>query len=328
MNIYASKHYKKLLVVPIIALVFVFVYAPQVRLGIQFVGGTTISVSIKPDFNPDELATYLLSEFNLVDLTVRKTSGLNPVAYIEFAGEATLLQAQSLLEAGKYKEVIQLLKPVVELNQTGDEKTIAENYFSTVRRDFKNTLTAALAGRGLEIQSYDDIGPSLGLMFLGEARNALIFSMILVVILMFVFFKTPFVSLAATQSAVYDFLFGFAALGFFGIPLSLATLASLLLLIGFSVDTDIMLTDRVLKRREGEPSERTLGALHTGLLMTGTTIGALACIFIISWFANIEILLSISLILIVGLIGDLIATWFTNTALLLWYMEKKGIKYE
>ena len=49
-----------------------------------------------------------------------------------------------------------------------------------------------------------------------------------------------------------------------GIELSLGTLAALLMLIGYSVDSDILLTNRIIKRR-GTVEEKVSRAMHTGL---------------------------------------------------------------
>jgi preprotein translocase subunit SecF len=39
--------------------------------------------------------------------------------------------------------------------------------------------------------------------------------------------------------------------------------------------------------------------------------------------AQINIIFEISAIVLFGMVGDLIATWFTNAPILLWYWEKK-----
>ncbi len=128
------------------------------------------------------------------------------------------------------------------------------------------------------------------------------------------------------QAAVYDLLFGLGAAGMFGIPITLGTIAALLMLIGYSIDSDIMLTDRIMKRKKGTAEERAFNAMKTGLTMTVTTLSALTALFIVSYFTNISILVNMSIILILGLIGDIITTWFANAPLVLWYMDRKGLK--
>ena len=109
----------------------------------------------------------------------------------------------------------------------------------------------------------------------------------------------------------------------FKVPLSLATIPALLMLVGYSVDTDIMLTTRLLKRREGTAADRTIGAMKTGLTMTFTTLAALTVMLSISFFNQITIIFEIAAVIFFGLLGDLISTWMMNAPILLWYVEKK-----
>jgi len=63
--------------------------------------------------------------------------------------------------------------------------------------------------------------------------------------------------------------------------------------------------------------------MRTGLTMTGTTLAALMAMYITSSFGGVETLATISLILFVGLIGDLISTWCTNAVALLWIVRRR-----
>ncbi|MDD2615148.1 MAG: preprotein translocase subunit SecF, partial [Methanosarcina sp.] len=107
------------------------------------------------------------------------------------------------------------------------------------------------------------------------------------------------------------------------------TLAALLMLIGYSVDSDILLTNRVIKRR-GMVEEKISRAMHTGITMTTTTLAALAVMYIVSTFSylvipsftQITLLSQISIVLIAGLIADIMNTWLLNTAVLRWYVTK------
>jgi len=108
----------------------------------------------------------------------------------------------------------------------------------------------------------------------------------------------------------------------FGIPLSLATFVGLLLLIGYSVDTNILLTTKVLKDKSGTKSERIYRAMKTGLTMSATSLCAVVVLFFLSMSPTI---VHLALILMVGLICDMLNTWITNVILIYWYTEKKGL---
>jgi preprotein translocase subunit SecF len=329
-NIYESKHYKKLLIIPILLLVVMLYYVPQVKFGIDLRGGILLTAPSTAPIDAIKLQSELSSKFDLEDLNVRTTSGATPGFYIELIGEKSLLKAQDYLEAKDYQRAIDISKKFTgEINVSGDLPTQADTYFSKARENFKNELAIFISQQtGVDRAQFsvNDTGPSLGAYFLNQAKTAIIIAFILIIILIFYYFKTPIVSFAVMQSAAFDAVLGYAALGAFNIPLSLATIAPLLMLIGYSVDTDIMLTDRMLKRKEGTPATRAKGAIATGLTMTGAAIAAMLSLFIVSSYANITVLSHISFVLVVGLVGDIIATWCTNAPVILWHLERKAKK--
>ncbi len=107
----------------------------------------------------------------------------------------------------------------------------------------------------------------------------------------------------------------------FGIPLSLVTIPALLMLVGYSIDTDVMLTAKLMKQKGGSVKEKTRSALKTGITMTATTVAALLVMLIISYFTNITVLYQMSVVLVSGLIVDVSSTWLMNAPILVWYVE-------
>ncbi len=143
-----------------------------------------------------------------------------------------------------------------------------------------------------------------------------------------IIFRSLVPSGAVVLSAFSDIVIAATLMNLFGIPLSLGTVAALLMLIGYSVDSDILLTTRLLKRR-GDFSEKMHGAMKTGLTMTSTTIAAIAvlflistCVGLISSYSKISIISEISIVLLFGLAVDLMNTWMLNSGILKWYIER------
>jgi preprotein translocase subunit SecF len=162
----------------------------------------------------------------------------------------------------------------------------------------------------------------------GQAINAVLFSFLGMAIVVFLIFKTFVPSVAVVVSAFADIVFAVAMMDVFGIALSMGTVAALLMLIGYSVDTDILLTTRLL-RRKGELNDKIKDAMKTGMTMTLTTLAALIALFVVSSgsylvssFTRIDIIRDVSIVLIFGLIADIINTWMTNVGILKWYLEK------
>jgi preprotein translocase subunit SecF len=171
----------------------------------------------------------------------------------------------------------------------------------------------------------DQIGETFGKTLQSQAVLALVFSFIGMAIVIFVAFRTFVPAVAVVLSAFADMVMTAAAMNIIGVPLSLGTLAALLMLIGYSVDSDILLTNRVLKR-QGKLNEKLTGAFRTGIIMTSTTLAAAAAMFIVAWLGSVLILMEISAVLLIGLVFDVMNTWLTNVGILKWYVLKGGGK--
>ena len=176
------------------------------------------------------------------------------------------------------------------------------------------------SGYELESLSSQTIGPALGEAFFSQAQLALLFAFAFMALVIFIIFKQPLPSIYMVLVAVADIIEALVFSQLLGINLSLATFAALLLLVGYSVDSDVLLTTRVLKTREDEPKVRVKNALKTGLTMTGTTIGVVSVLYIST---TSVVLQQIAAVLLIGLVFDLPNTWFFNAPLLRWWVEKK-----
>ena len=91
------------------------------------------------------------------------------------------------------------------------------------------------------------------------------------------------------------------------------------MLIGYSVDTDILLTSRVLKSKSGTIFERVRSAMRTGLTMTMT---ALIAVLVAFTFTTSDTIRQIMLVLLIGITLDIIHTWLTNASVLRWWAER------
>ncbi len=282
------KQYKKLLIIPILLLVFAFIQiGMQVAMtgdflnkGVNLKGGLT--VSIETDVDIIEFGEYLSSEFSEGDIAVRKLSQAG--AQIGVVVEASDVEAEELID-------------VIE------EK-----------------LGVSKEGYSVEI-----MGGSLGESFFKETFRALILAFIFMGLVVFAYFRMPIPSLAVILSAFSDIIITLAIVNLIGIKLSTAGIAAFLMLIGYSVDTNILLSTRALKRKEGGLLDRIYNAMKTGLTMSVTTLAAVTVALI---FAQAEVLKQIMIILIIGLLVDIINTWIQNAGILRWYIEKKEKKHE
>jgi preprotein translocase subunit SecF len=186
------------------------------------------------------------------------------------------------------------------------------------------SLTALISAKYPDAR-VDQIGESFGKTLQEQALIAIILAFIGMAIVVFVAFRTFIPSCAVVLSAFADMVMTAAMMNVIGIPLSLGTTAALLMLIGYSVDSDILLTTRVLKR-QGKLNDKLTGAFHTGIIMTSTTLAAVAVLFVVSWIGQVQVVEEISAVLLIGLVFDILNTWLTNVGILKWYVTKGGGK--
>ncbi|PSP95718.1 preprotein translocase subunit SecF [Halobacteriales archaeon QS_4_62_28] len=137
-------------------------------------------------------------------------------------------------------------------------------------------------------------------------------------LLVFGLFRTFVPSIAVVISAFSDIVIPLAAMNVLGIKLSLGTVAALLMLIGYSVDSDILLNNHIL-RRSGSFYDSVDRAMQTGVTMTVTSLAAMAVMALVATFYSIDLMASIGIVLVIGLAADLMNTYLLNLSLLRWY---------
>ncbi|WP_135824599.1 protein translocase subunit SecF [Halorussus ruber] len=137
-------------------------------------------------------------------------------------------------------------------------------------------------------------------------------------VLVFLMFRSFVPSIAVVISAFSDIMIPVALMNLLGIPLSLGTVAALLMLIGYSVDSDILLNNHIL-RRSGGFYESTHRAMRTGVTMTVTSLSSMAVMAFVAYLFGIDLLASIGIVLVLGLATDLMNTYMLNLSLLRWY---------
>jgi preprotein translocase subunit SecF len=188
----------------------------------------------------------------------------------------------------------------------------------------EKTILDALSGMGIAVTDYSSqtIGPALGESFWSQAQLAIVFAFIMMGVVVFLLFRKTVPSVIVIVNAFADIIITLAMMQLFGIELSLAALAALLMLLGYSIDTNILLTARLLKTHETPLRDRMRSAFKTGITMTGTTIGVLVAILVV---ASSVVLSQIAAVLLIGLVTDVCLTWLQNAVLLNWYMQRKGI---
>lgn len=165
----------------------------------------------------------------------------------------------------------------------------------------------------------ETIGSALGDSFFKETVRAIIIAFIFMGLVVFAYFRTFIPSIAVIGAALSDIIITLAIIDWMGMKLSTGGIAAFLMLIGYSVDTDILLSAKMVKNKVGKVTDRVYEAMRTGLTMTFTTMVAITVALI---FSQSEIITQIMTVLLIGLIVDLVNTWIQNVAILRWYLEE------
>ncbi|HLG23594.1 MAG TPA: protein translocase subunit SecF [Candidatus Nanoarchaeia archaeon] len=287
-----DKKYKILLIIPFLVLFLSFAqiaYQYQttgdfIKKDVSLKGGVTITIPYTKDVNLDSVEEQISSNFPQNDLEIR-----------------------SLSSAGKSVGII--IDADINGNDKASVQKLLDSIESSLSIDLENT------DYGLEI-----IGSSLGNSFFRESLIALAIAFFFMGVVVLIYFRSFIPSLAVILACFSDMVVTLAIINLLGVKIGTAGIAAFLMLIGYSVDTDILLTIRVLKRKEGTIMERIISSVKTGTMMTLTAVCAVSVSLI---FSQSDVIKQIMLIVLVGLVADLIFTWIQNVGLLRIYAERK-----
>lgn len=287
-SLYEHK-YKKLLLIPFLLLVLALgqiivqysVTGDFVNKGISLKGGSTITLDYNPNLNLEDMQLFFDQNFPLSNVVVR-----------------------TLSSAGKTSSI------------AIDSNTQEDTDLNSLLKSLKSEYNIKTEDMNVEV-----IGSSLGNSFFRQTFIALIIAFFLMGLVVFLYFRTLAPSLAVILAAFSDIVVTLAIFNLTGIKLTTAGIAAFLMLIGYSVDTDILLSSRMLKRKDIPVMERIYSAMRTGLTMSATTLSAILVALI---FVQSEVVKQIMIILFIGLLVDLVMTWIQNVGILRLYLKKKN----
>ena len=261
---------------------------------------------------------YLFSFYSQNGDIIYKDSSLSGGTTITLKAELNIEELESYLEQNVDNVNI---RKIADLS-TG--RQIAILIDSSAEPSVLKPLVEEFIGYKLtnENSSVEFSGSTLGKNFYKQLVTAVIISFILMSFVIFVLFRTFIPSIAVIFAAFADIVMTLAMVDILGIRLSVAGIAAFLMLIGYSVDTDILLTSAVLKKRGDTVNKRIHRAFKTGIFMTLTgLIAVIPAFFIVTGLP--DSFRQIFLILGVGLFADILNTWLTNASIIKWYSDYK-----
>ena len=184
----------------------------------------------------------------------------------------------------------------------------------------KTALAAIEKITGVPSSTYtvEESSSALSESFFRSVVKSIVIAFVFMSAMVFLYFKLPFRSFAVILAGFSDLIETIALMQIFGIKLSTGGVAALLMLIGYSVDADILLSARVLKQQHTSTMDAIYSSIKTGLTMQITAIAALAVLYIATPAAMLK---QISIILIIGLCVGMLNAWIQNAGLLRIYLD-------
>ncbi|MFA4960714.1 MAG: hypothetical protein WC548_03570 [Candidatus Pacearchaeota archaeon] len=333
-NTWYNKNHKKILVVPAIfltlALIFLAAFYFQtgdiINKDVSLTGGSVFTIST--DIPPSEMTNHLSKDFT--DFTVNSISDNS-------GNQIQLIIAISESQAGDLKTSLENFLG----HELNSENSSIETTSASLSKDFYRQLIISIILAFLWMSAIvfiiftKGIKPKIWIIalnllfgfFMGKffySLNPIISFIIFILflaILIKIYIKKSVPAFAVMLCAFTDLILTLAVVDLIGMKLSTAGIVAFLMLIGYSVDTDILLTSRILNKKDNV-NTAMFSAFKTGITMTLTSIIAIATALIIV-FRLESVLNQIFIILIIGLCFDIFNTWVTNASIIKWYVEKK-----
>ena len=133
--------------------------------------------------------------------------------------------------------------PKVNGKIEGGNTEISGSFTVEEAQDLSNVLKAGKLDAPAKIVAEYIIGPTIGAEGLTNGRNAFLIAFAVIFILMLVYYNTA--GWVANIALVFNLLFTIGVLAMFGLTLTAAGIAGLVLTIGLAVDTNVIIFERI-----------------------------------------------------------------------------------
>ncbi len=334
-------HYKLLLIISfvILALAIIQIGVQTVTTGdflnkgVSLKGGLTLTIPVNGEqVTPDQVQSLLSKKYPQNDILVQGVSELGTLKAItiQVASDSTDKTTVQDLQSSIIASVATLIP---EAPQQYSAEVVGPSLGAAFfQQTFKAVIIAFLLmgmvlffyfGQGgwwiKTIVAVLSVAASF-LIFQAAGIGAVAAAIVLGLGLAWLFSRYSPPSGMVILCAFSDIVGTLAVVNLLGIKVSTAGVAAFLMLIGYSVDTDILLSTRVLKHKHGTVYERVISSLKTGVTMSISSAAAALIGLLVSQAPTIR---EIMLIIFIGLTLDIIFTWIQNVGLLRWYIEKR-----
>lgn len=210
---------------------------------------------------------------------------------------------------GSNRDVLLRIPPTGETN----DAALSQKVF--------DTLSAAVGGKA-ELRRVEFVGPQVGEELTEQGGLAVLYSIIGILIYVALRFEWRF-AVGAVAATIHDAIIVLGVFSVFQLDFDLNVLASILTVVGYSLNDTIVIFDRVRENfrrmRKGTPVEIMNQSVNETMSRTIITAGTVLLVVVALYLFGGETLRGFSLALIVGVVSGTFSTIYiaSNVALLL-----------
>jgi preprotein translocase subunit SecF len=286
-----NKNYKKLMLIPILILLLsfgllIYQYSSTGEIiprGAGLKGGISITIRSSVELTPGELTSILKSDFSQRDI----------------------------------------LTKVITTSQGTKAYIIETDFDESELASLEAVVQKTFQGLKKEDYSIEIMSSALGESFFRQTIKVLFIAFLLMGAVIFFYFREKVPAIAIVFSTFSNMVIVISIMTLFGYRFSTSGIAALLMLIGYASDSNVLLSTKIFKEKEGTLDERVRSAFKTGLLMFLTTGGAVLAALLLS---KSEVIDEIMLVIFIGLAIDFMNTWVLNHSFIKLYLDNKKKK--
>lgn len=201
--------------------------------------------------------------------------------------------------------------------------------------ELTNALEEKYAEYGLEMAESTDVSPSAGKEFFSKCIVAAIFSVIVLIVYIAVRFKNIggwLAGVCAIAALIHDIIMVYGTFVICRMEIDANFMAVILTILGYSINSTIVIYDRIRENRTLYKKTMTLGemtnysinqSMTRSINTSVTTIVAMLVVTIVALIYNVDSIISFSFPMMIGLISGTYSSICIAGPLWVWLEEKK-----
>jgi preprotein translocase subunit SecF len=289
---YYLKNYRKMIFIPIIFVIFFasfigyyyHVHGQIVNEGISLAGGTNIVISTNQSISPTLIASSLGTDL-------------------------------------KQSVTVSVVKAPFTNTITGYSITVGKNVNTTL---LENSISSILKiPVNSKDSSVDFVSATLAQSSLYSSLILLGIAFVLVAAVSLFYFRSMWQAFSNVISIISDVINIVGVLDIIGFSFSTASIAGILMIMGYSADRNIILATNILKREEASMHYRLAKTIKTSLTMDAAALVTFLILFLGTTNSTLH---EIAIILIIGVIFDDFTVWILNGSTQLYGLKFKEVE--